>query len=258
VAEQRWWAASRAARNVRISLRGSRASSASDGLQQQRRDALEPSGRSWRSAPLRTAALQAWHRSNAMPPIWVIIAISGPAIALAPRASAEAHVGDLFGHRVAQPLPGLQGAVHPVGGRPRDRPGRCRPAGAVAPSNQVSARRTASVIAVTVPADTGAVKAMSWMPAAGQVVVDRPGRAAAHRAARAAEHLAQLVKIWPRSAGLKPPAPNPNRSPGPGSRSFFGLSGSGSSPAAKPKAGQACPQRYPPGAARGGPVISCQ
>ena len=93
-----------------------------------------------------------------MPPICDIIDSSGPAMLLASSGSADAHtVGNLFGHRIAQPLPGVQRVVDPVVGSPRDR--LVVPAGsAVTPSSQVSARCTASAIAELVVSGTGATK----------------------------------------------------------------------------------------------------
>ena len=97
---------------------------------------------------------------KAIEPIWVISAISGPAIALASSGSAEVHtveicsaIGSHSRFQVSRVLStqscGDQAAA------------RVAPAGsAVAPSSQVSARCTASVTALAVDSETGAENPM--------------------------------------------------------------------------------------------------
>ena len=95
---------------------------------------------------------------NAIPPIWVIIAISGPAIALASSGSAEDHTDEIWvaigSHSRFQVsmVPSTQSCgVHATA--------LVAPAGSeVAPSSQVSARCTASATAPEVASAMGAVK----------------------------------------------------------------------------------------------------
>ena len=97
---------------------------------------------------------------NAMPPIWVMIAISGPAIARAssgtPPGRACDHtepicsaIGSHSRFQVSMVLSTQSCGVHATA--------RVAPAGsAVAPSSQVSARCTASLTADAVDSETGA------------------------------------------------------------------------------------------------------
>ena len=169
---RRWWAASRAARKVTISLRGCSSPSASASIASGIRAAtpLGPSG-SPMSVEVSTSldslpnAWPSWE-PNAMPPICDIIAISGPAIALASSGSASAQTVDSCSatgshsrFQVSSVLSIQSVGVHAAA--------LVVPAGsAVAPSSQVSARRTASVIAADVFSGTGATKPMeldaSW------------------------------------------------------------------------------------------------
>ena len=92
-----------------------------------------------------------------MPPIWVIIAISGPAICWASSGSAEVHmvaiwaaIGSHSRFQVSMVLSTQSCGVHATV--------LVAPAGrAHAPSSQVSARCTASATAEVVESDTGAV-----------------------------------------------------------------------------------------------------
>ena len=104
----------------------------------------------------RPSAWPSWE-PNAMPPIWVIIAISGPAMALASSGSAEVHteeicpaIGSHSRFQVSMVLSTQSCGLHATA--------LVAPAGsAVAPSSQVSARCTASAIAFEVASGTGAV-----------------------------------------------------------------------------------------------------
>ena len=128
-----------------------------------------------------------------MPPICDIIASSGPAMLLASSGSAEAHTVEICSatgshsrFQVSRVLSIQSLGVHATA--------LVVPAGsAVAPSSQVSARRTASAMAELVVSGIGRDEAdRARRQLAGQVVVDRPGLlAAGHHAAGAAEHLAE-------------------------------------------------------------------
>ena len=93
---------------------------------------------------------------NAIAPIWVITAISGPAIACASCGSAEDHtvaicsaIGSHSRFQVSRVLSTQSCGVHATA--------RVAPAGSAhAPSSQVSARCTASPIAAEVDSETGA------------------------------------------------------------------------------------------------------
>ena len=169
---KRWCAASRAARNVTISLRGCSRPSASDSTASGISAAtpLGPSG-SPMSVEVNTSRdnlPSAWPscEPNAMPPIWDIIDSSGPAIAWASSGSAEAHTAEICSatgshsrFQVSSVLSIQSVGVHATA--------LVVPAGSgVAPSSHVSASRTASEMAVLVCSGTGATKPMeldaSW------------------------------------------------------------------------------------------------
>ncbi len=97
---------------------------------------------------------------NAMPPIWEIIDSSGPAIALASSGSAEVHTDEICwatGSHSRFQVSSVW-SIQSVGDHAEV---VVVPAGrAVDPSSQVSASRTASAIALAVPAGMGATKPM--------------------------------------------------------------------------------------------------
>ena len=159
---RRWCAASRAARNVMISLRGCSSPSASASMASGISAAtpLGPSGSpmSVEVNTSRDSVPSAWPscEPNAMPPICDIIASSGPAIALASSGSADAHTVEICSatgsHSRFQVSSVL--SIQSLGVHATD---LVVPAGsAVTPSSQVSARRTASAIAALVCSGTGA------------------------------------------------------------------------------------------------------
>ncbi len=182
---------------------------------------LGPSGRpmSVDVSTSRDSRPSAWPscEPNAMPPIWVIIAISGPAIALASSGSAEAHtdeicsaIGSHSRFQVSRVLSTHSPGVHATA--------LTAPAGrAVAPSSQVSARCTASEMA-----EDGGGRDRRDEPdgvrrqLAGQVIVHRPRAAAGHRRARTAEHLAELGEDLAEVGRVEVAAAEPERVVGAG------------------------------------------
>ena len=153
---------------------------------------------------------------KAIPPIWDIIASSGPAIAWASCGSAEAHTVEICSatgshsrFQVSRVLSshsvGVQATVRVV------------PAGsAVAPSSQVSASRTASAIA-----DAGRFgyrrheTDRTRCQLAGQVVVDRSGLlAAGGHIACTAEHLAEPGEDLAEVGHVETFTAHPERIPG--------------------------------------------
>ncbi len=130
---------------------------------------------------------------NAMPPICDIIASRGPAMLLASSGSVDAHTpaicsatGSHSRFQVSRVL-----SIQSLGVHAAD---LVVPAGSgVTPSSQVSARRTASAMALVVALGHRFDESdRAGRQLAGEVVVDRPGLLAAHHVAGAAEHLAEL------------------------------------------------------------------